>query len=250
MLWSAKRLHGLKIHATDGEIGSVEDCFFDDERWIVRYLVVNTGGWLLGRRVLISPIAIDRIDRPHHCLDVHLTRQQVADSPAMDSDRSISPREEVEYYRYFRWPVYWMGGMAWGAAAFPGLLLPIGPIESEESESSEGTPLVPEHHIRSASEISGYYLQATDGEIGHVEDLLFDDKTWEVSHLVAGTRNWWPGKRVRIPVSWLQHVGWNDARVDVRVTREQIREAPPCPNQACIEDDDAPISEEAATGVG
>ncbi len=49
MLRSMKDLHGFAIHASDGDIGRVADCLFDDDRWAVRYLVVDTGGWLSGR---------------------------------------------------------------------------------------------------------------------------------------------------------------------------------------------------------
>ncbi len=58
MLRNAKDLHGFKIRATDGELGTVDQLYFDDETWAIRYLMVETGGWLGGRRVLISPISV------------------------------------------------------------------------------------------------------------------------------------------------------------------------------------------------
>ena len=63
MLRSIKDLEGYAVGATDGTIGHVEDFYFDDRAWVVRYLVVEAGAWLSSRKVLISPIAIGRPDR-------------------------------------------------------------------------------------------------------------------------------------------------------------------------------------------
>src|SRR6516164_5278185 len=73
---SIKQLYGLKLHASDGEIGHVKDFYFDDQKWVVRYAVVDTGPWLLGRLVLIAPHAFGRLDQAGAFLLVNLTRQQ------------------------------------------------------------------------------------------------------------------------------------------------------------------------------
>src|SRR5205809_6020840 len=109
MLRSASEWDGYSIQATDGEIGHVAEFLFDDEKWTIRYLVVDTGGWLPGRRVLISPIALGETDWPGHRLHVKLTRQQVEESPVIDTDKPVSRQHEVSYYQYYRWPYYWGG---------------------------------------------------------------------------------------------------------------------------------------------
>ena len=60
---SIKQLYGLKLHASDGEIGHVKDFYFDDQKWVVRYVVVDTGPWLLDRLVLIAPHAFSGLDQ-------------------------------------------------------------------------------------------------------------------------------------------------------------------------------------------
>lgn len=45
-------------------------------------------------------------------------------------------------------------------------------------------------HLRSALEVSGYVIRALDGDLGHVEDVLFDDVNWATRYLVVDTSNW------------------------------------------------------------
>src|SRR5262245_1421285 len=71
-----KALMGYTLAATDGAIGEVEDCYFDDVHWTVRYFVVDAGGWLSGRRVLITPMAVRDVDQAGERVHVNLTREQ------------------------------------------------------------------------------------------------------------------------------------------------------------------------------
>ena len=88
MLRTISGLRGTIIAATDGEIGSVQDLYFDDLRWTVRYLMVDTGAWLPGRQVLISPMAVGGPSWGEGRLPVRLTKQQVENSPLR---RATSP---------------------------------------------------------------------------------------------------------------------------------------------------------------
>lgn len=230
MLQSARSLNGFVIRATDGKIGHVEECLFDDAHWTVRYLVVNTGSWLLGRRVLISPAAVTAVDRSRQAIEVNLTRSQVADSPEIDTAEPLSRSREADYLNYFGWPLYWAGGLAWGAAAYPGLVLaPPTRITDEESVETESAPepAAEEHsHLRSTREVTGYGVIARDGEIGHVEDFLIDDAAWTIRYLAVDPKNFWPGNPVLIPPSWLTDVTWPAASVRVDHTRAEIESAP------------------------
>ena len=62
MLRTAKELIGYTIRALDDDVGHVDDFYFDDRYWLIRYLVVDTGGWLSGRKVLLSPLTIGQPD--------------------------------------------------------------------------------------------------------------------------------------------------------------------------------------------
>jgi hypothetical protein len=104
MLRSIDDMRGFTIRASDGEIGSVDDFLFDDERWAIRYLVANTGGWLTGRLVLVSPIAFRSVDWDGRRFEVDLTRRQIEDSPSIDADQPVSRWKEEEYFRYYGYP--------------------------------------------------------------------------------------------------------------------------------------------------
>lgn len=211
MLRKAKTLKGFHLGAMDGEIGRVKDFYFDDATWKVRYLVADTGKWLSHRRVLISPLALGSLNEEEGIINVQLTRDQVENSPTIDADKPVSRQMEEDYLRYFGWPFYWMDPLMWGAPAA------IGPVEPVKGEKQEGDP-----HLRSADEIIGYHLQARDGEIGHVEDLLIDDDDWSIHEFIVDTRNWLPGKRVLVSPLFIKSVNWAESTVQVRLTRETL----------------------------
>ncbi|MEO8053096.1 MAG: PRC-barrel domain-containing protein, partial [Acidobacteriota bacterium] len=110
MLRKAKDLSGYKLAASDGEIGKVKEFYFDDQSWTVRYLVADTGGWLSGRQVLISPYALDPANEGRNVIPVDLTKHQIEKSPSLDSNKPVSRQYELEYYPYYGWPGYWGGG--------------------------------------------------------------------------------------------------------------------------------------------
>ncbi|MGH8519644.1 MAG: PRC-barrel domain-containing protein, partial [Panacagrimonas sp.] len=107
MLHNLKDLHGDKIAARDGGIGSVEQVYFDDQDWRVRYFVVDTGGWLSGRKVLISPVSIDRSKSSDDAIAVGLSREQVEHSPGIDADKPVDRQYEEAYARYYGISLYW-----------------------------------------------------------------------------------------------------------------------------------------------
>jgi sporulation protein YlmC with PRC-barrel domain len=215
----ASTLKGYSIGAKDGDIGSVEDFLFDDKLWTVRYLVADTAKWLPGRRVLLSPIALGRVEVEEKRLPVSLTKQQVENSPDIDS-RDITRTHETSYYDYYGWPYYWVGGDVWGTGAFPGSLAAQQKMEMAAREQDNDT------HMRSVKEVMGYYIEAADGDIGHVEDFIIDDESWEIRYMVVDTKNWWPGKKVLVSPEWIERVSWSDSRVYVDLSREAIQSGP------------------------
>ena len=216
MLHRTKDFKDYPLKAKDGEIGKVKEFYFDDQNWIVRYLVVDTGTWLTGKRVLISPYAVAGEIRD--AIPVNLTKQQVQESPFPESDLPVSRQFEMKYYAYYGWPMYWQGPYIWGAASEPYH----GPIEPVDTPAQEqGDP-----HLRSMQDVTNYRIQAQDGEIGHVEDFIIDDHNWSVRYLLVDTRNWWPGKHVLIPPSWASSISWHESKVFVDLNRQTIKDAP------------------------
>jgi hypothetical protein len=236
MLRPATEFRGLTIRATDGEIGSVHDLLFDDERWVIRYVEVDTGTLLPGPHVLLSPLAVRDIDWDARRLVARLTRGQIEGAPDIDTDKPVSRQEQIRqeraYHDYYGWPYYWGGVGFWGALNTPAALLgppaayiPAAPPPAEadagEAAEREGDP-----HLRSTAEVMGYYIEARDGEIGHVEDFLVDDEAWAIRYMVVDTSNWWVGKKVLVAPDWITEIRWQDSHVHVDLTREAIKAGP------------------------
>jgi sporulation protein YlmC with PRC-barrel domain len=220
MLRKAKDLHGYAIAASDGELGKVHDIYFDDDDWIVRYVVVDTGGWLDGRLVLISPHAVTAANGEEKQLAVALTKEQVKESPGIETDLPFERQQEMKYRDYFGWPPYWSGVIT----PMPLLTEPgVAGAKREQQVPAESQTMT---HLRSANAVSGYSIAANDGHIGHVEDFLIDDEAWSIRYLEVDTRNWLPGKRVLVAPDWVESVDWAQSAVVVKLTKDQIQSAP------------------------
>jgi hypothetical protein len=245
MLRTLKDFEKCVIGATDGDIGHTKDLYFDDHTWVVRYLIVDTGSWLSSREVLISPISIEKPDWPAHRLAATITRDQVENSPAIDTDQPMSRQHELQYLGYYGYPSYWGGTGMWGAgmypfAVFPGQAeLPLGDVARQRAIA--GTQAQREQHrdddpnLRSCSAVVGYHIHATDGEVGHVEGFLIDDETWAIRYLVVNTSNWWVGHKVLIAPQWIEGVHWSDETVTVDLSREKVRAAPAYDQDAVLD---------------
>ena len=222
MLRSLKALQGYTVVAKDGDIGKVYDFYFHDDTWVIRYLVADTGHWLPGRKVLLTTSALGRPNWAGFTFPVTLTREQVQKSPEIDTDKPVSRQQEAELHNHFGWPVYWMdpGDEAWPA---PPPMTPVSPA----TKPSE--PLSEQHadpHLRSVREVTAYHIQASDGEMGHVEDFIVEDTLWIIRYMVVQAGKWFPAKKVLIAPEWLQKIRHSERKVDVSVTRESILNCP------------------------
>ena len=226
MLRSIKQLYGDSLRASDGEIGHIKDFYFDDLNWAIRYVVVDTGTWLSGRLVLISPHVFTNFDLDGVCRGVNLTRKQIENSPAYDSKRPVSRQYEDEYYSYYGWPNYWQGGGLWGIGAFP----LIGPPLDGQSDVSVSKAISSDKrgdaHLRSTQALHGYHIQAKDGEVGHVIDFIVDHETWAICHLVIETGHWFSGKEIIISPKYIERISYEESKVFVSLTKEVIKNAP------------------------
>jgi uncharacterized protein YrrD len=212
-------LSGYSLGVSDGEIGKVKDFYFDDKFWTIRYLVMDTGSWLVERKVLISPYAVSGINTDEKVIGTRLTKKQIENSPSWDADKPVSRQYEIDYYGYYGWPAYWYGPYAWGPYYYP-----YRERQRQPETTSEEQKWDP--NLRSSSEVSGYNVQAEDGEIGHVADFIINNETWRVRYLIIDTKSWWPGGEVLLPPQWAKRVSWNDHKVFVTLGRETIKQAP------------------------
>lgn len=226
-------LKGERIVADDGHVGSVKDVYFDDERWAVRYLVVDTGEWLSGREVLISPACVPAQQADEE-IRVTLTREQVRNAPDTSQDPPLSRLQEAAHARYYGYPYYWAGPYLWGAASVPVPSQTTAAvrrgIDREHEEMAQlAEQRARQSHVRSSAEVVGYKIRAADGDVGHVEDFLVDDETWAISDMVVDTRNWLPGKKVLVPPGAISDIDWENRQVSVRLTKEQLKRSPESP---------------------
>jgi hypothetical protein len=255
MLRSVEQLLQCTVEGTDGAIGRVHDLYFDDQAWTVRFLVVATGDWLEGRQVLISPVAIGDLDWAHsaqRAIPARVTREQVRHSPDVDCHKPVSRQHEVENFAYYGLPPYWGGSGLWGHGMTPAMLLAAPPVSPASGAAALGTAALgtaagaavsPEAafvdlearvrrargddpHLRSARALVRYHIQATDGEVGHVDGMLVDDATWTIRHLIVNTSDWWLGHQVLIAPQSISDVSWLEATVSVELSRDAVKHAP------------------------
>jgi hypothetical protein len=222
MLTNATFLTDLTIHATDGEIGSVKEFYFDDETWGIRYLVVKTGGWFSGKEVLISPISIKTVDWTAKLAYVGLTMKQVENSPGMETHKPISRQYEAEYSSYYGYNNYWGGPYLWGPGYYPAYLAIPPTAWSKARIHAESM----DSHLRSSQAVTGYHVEAKDGEIGHVDGFVIDDQYWSVRYVEVATRNWLPGKKVLVSPAWIDRVSWLESKIFMSLFRQAIEDAP------------------------
>jgi len=212
MLRSLKDLHGYTIHATDGDIGKVDEFYFDDKRWTVRYLVADTGNWLVDRQVLLSTVALGHPDWEKQVFPVALTKEQVENSPLIDANKAVSRQMEEELHAYFGWYPYWSGAAAVAAMVAR---------KKASKDIAHSNPA-----LRSTREVISYHIHAIDGEIGQVEDFIAEDDTWVIRYLVVNTRNLLPGKSVLIAPMWVERVSWATKEVYVNLSTESVKNSP------------------------
>jgi hypothetical protein len=143
-----------------------------------------------------------------------LTVDKIKNSPSIDTDKPVSRQHEQDYFGYYGYPYYWGGAGPWGTGIYPAMLAK-GALPEAPDDSAPG-----DVHLRSAREIRGYHIQGSDEAIGHLDDLIVDDETWEVRYLVVDTSNWWFGKKVLVAPHWASSVSWEENR---RADQEQPR---------------------------
>ena len=216
MLRSVKSLHGYVVRGTDADLGALADFLVDVRTWQFRYLEVDAGHWFENRRVLVSLHALRQPEWMNRVLPVGVSKQQLTDSPALASDADLSPVHLEKLSTVFGWPLAAMGFMSDGASEAAAAA-----VAAEPVEAGAGTAW-----LRGSREVLHYHVAATDGDIGHVDDLIVDDEHWTIRYVVVNTHNWLFGRKVLVAPSWFARVNWQDRKAFAGLTREAIRLSP------------------------
>lgn len=225
MKLSIKSLLGYSIAAQDGDIGILEEFYLDDETLTIRYIVVGTGHWWLGKKVLIPTDLLDPADWALKSFPVNLTRDQIKNSPGIDTEKPVSRQQESELYKHYGNAIYWtphvFSKSIWGLnGILPATTERVSgkDIESDERRNSE-------LHLRSTRTLSGYRVQGTDGKIGKVEDLIIEDKMWVLHQFVIDTSVWFPGKRLLMSSKCIKEISWDDSIIFVDMSGNDVERA-------------------------
>jgi len=228
MLLALSDLNGYRMEAAATTIGVIADCLFDDRTWKVRWLVVDAGSWLTGRRLLVHPSAVMQTDHERCVVAVDLTIAQLANGPSVRMGSPICRDVEERFFDYYGWDPYW-GDSAFGANA---LAAPLG-VASVLEERQPGSPHGAANrqpdgdpHLRSIAGVTGFHVAAIDGGIGHVDAFLVREPEWVIRYLVADTRNWWPGRHVLLSPFAVASIRWADREVELDVMRASVTAAP------------------------
>lgn len=219
MLQKIESIIGLSIGATDGEIGKVKDIYFDDETWDVRYLVVETGTWLFGRKVLISPVAIQPSDWSSETLPVNLTQEQIKNSPDIDTERPVSKEQESDLYNYYSWPAYGGAGMGYMTTGMVGgVIAPGANIDDKTPEETHQE----DNHLRSIKNIADFQVYTQDGLAGDIDDFFIDNESWNINHLIIKTGDWYSNKKIVLSTKKAGQINWKSADLHISIGTEAL----------------------------
>lgn len=224
MLLRTAQIENSRIRATDGTIGKVDTFLFDEDQWVLRYIVAKHGVLFFGRHVLLSPISVTGVVNDGQSVTVGLTKEQIKNAPSANLARPISRRKEEQFHRYYQIPVYWGGAGLWGSAMTP---LEAGTVSYEPSADEE--PIAAdedEYHLRSTREVEGYRVHTTDEHVGIVAGFVIEDTTWAVRYLRIDTKNEIGDGSLFISPHWVSEISWIERRLSLGIDTGRLAEVP------------------------
>jgi len=209
MLHDLKTLTGSSVVATDGEIGTVRNFLFDGLSWTIHYLVVGVGTWFKRRDVVLAISAVEQPDREKRTINVRLTREQVRDSPDIDTEKPVARQQAIAMEEYWGKMAYWVSTHLEGGTSIPTGMKYL--VHTKEDP-----------HLRSAWDLVDYKVWATDGEVGRLEGLIMDEASWHLGYLDVKAGDWLHGRSVLIPTRWVKSISWADLRINLHHNRDGI----------------------------
>lgn len=220
MLYIIKNLENMKISNKIENLGYLNDFYIDDLSWTTRYVVLDTGNWLTGKKILISPHSIDKPNFLDNIIYTNLTKEKIANSPEISEVEPVSRKHELKLLKYYGWPPYWTFS--------PSMQNIVNQNIKDQSDNPKAN--FNDSHLRSIREIRKYYIQGLDDEIGVVDSFIIDDHNWIIKYLVLDTRiwlHWLPGgKKVLVAPEWIRNIEWKNSKMYLNLDRETIEKSP------------------------
>ena len=227
-------LREYRICATDGDIGPLVDFYFDDRTWVIRYLVVDAGGWFSKKLVLVPTFVLERVDEDSRTVSIGLAKERIRESRRTESEQTVADYRTSQMWRSMRksggFPLSWGHHEPFmiGATGAPpeAIALVYQRQQQAEFEESSKNPAAEPPHLRSEAEIIDYRVHAIDGKLGYVDDFLLEASAWKIAYIVVGTRNWFTSKQVLIPHEVVNAVNWGERNLSVSLRRKMVEKSP------------------------
>ncbi|MFP4416268.1 MAG: PRC-barrel domain-containing protein [Fibrobacterota bacterium] len=221
MAQSLRKIIGFTLEAIDGKAGKVQDVYFDDVYWQIHYLIIQTGGILEMKQVIIPPHAIDKVDWEKKILYASLSKEKVKSSPDPDTRKTVSRMHEIAMFRYHQWPYYWANKTE------PPKSQEISDIlTDEEKRVRELVEDSSTHvHLRSLREVLGYHVEVNQRKDGQVHDFIIDEKRWTVCVLEVGSGGWFSHSIHSYDKEQVDMISWMKKKIMLHTSSKQVQNA-------------------------
>jgi hypothetical protein len=215
MLLNVHTLCQYTILAKGGDIGNIDDFLFDEDTWKIRYLITDTSNGPSRRKVLLPAIALDQTNQVSRKIPIHLTKEQVNNCPSIDTNALMSRQIQSRLNEVY--PVF----MYWAMSGYVSTSLPLAPVSNQQSQSEE-------HNIafRSVEDIGHCFIQAVDGDLGAIEEIVVDDESWSIRYIVANPTKWLLGRKFWVLPTWIETIDWEAQQVFLKISKEQLKNSP------------------------
>ncbi|EPX77919.1 hypothetical protein [Salipiger mucosus] len=224
MLMSFHDLRSYGIHATDKQTGSINDFYFDDHEWRLRYLVAHTGFFLTGRETLVGAARLGTPDTERMELPINLSAQELRTAEPGEAHQPANAQRHATHMLPDTgfWAPYLVATELFYTPSRAQELMAETRDENDTTEAEDYQDM----KLRSMVEVIGYKIAEKDGDVGSVCGFLIDPEDWTLQHVVVETGHWLPGRRVAITTRWIEAADWHEQRIHVEVSRQEIEEAP------------------------
>jgi len=219
MLQRVREIVGMRMHATDGDIGHVHDVYLDDLDWRVRYFHVDTRHWFLGRHVLLAPTAVQSVDWERGRIEVAITREELRSSPDIDSHKPVSRQHDLPLSEYIQWPFAASESLWEGEALAARLHTLLIEMHGSEAAASPEQPK-DDPHLWSARALHHYQVQTDNAELGRVSDLVVEPDAWAIRYLVVDKGGPVHAHRFLVSVNAVHKISWDPKLVKVALGDE------------------------------
>lgn len=228
---NAKTLSSFSLETQDHTKGKIKDLLFDEVQWVIRYVEADFGGFFEYKRVLVPRVFLESPDWEGRHFPISLRDSEINKCPDIQNHLPVSRKYEKELYNHYRISPYWPTiNMGMSGGFFPPRPINIKGKELDEEDLDT--------ILRSYKEVQGYHINALDGKLGHLEDIVIDVKNWQIIYAIVDTSNWLPwSKKVLIPLGSMDKINFVEREVHIRMNTEAIKNAPEYESADSISED-------------